>query len=77
MKVIKIKATPNESVIKMLEQYLEYAKQGEIANIAIVARRNDGQYLTAASSTSSGPEDAAIYIEIAMRKLGFALRSEA
>lgn len=77
MKVVKIEAATNKDAVKMLEQYLTYAKSGEIINVAIIAKRQDGQYVTAASSTSSGPEDAAIYIEIAMRKLGFALRSEA
>lgn len=71
-----IKATTphNENAITLLEQWLEDAKAGEIISVGIIGKRIGGDWQTSFSSSDNRLEDAAMLIELAMRRLGFAQR---
>lgn len=71
-----IKDTPphNEHAIAMLEEWLEDAKSGEIITVAIVGKRIGGEWQTGMSSSQNRLEDAAMLIELGMRRLGFKQR---
>lgn len=70
-----IKATTphNENAIAMLEQWLEDAKNGEVISVGIVGKRVGGEWQTGFSSSDNRLEDAAMLLELGMRRLGFAL----
>lgn len=70
-----IKATTphNENAIAMLEQWLEDAKNGEVISVGIVGKRVGGEWQTGFSSSDNRLEDAAMVLELGMRRLGFAL----
>lgn len=71
-----IKATipHNEHAIAMLEEWLEAAKDGEIISVGLIGKRIGGGWQTSFSSSDNGLEDAAMLIELGMRRLGFAQR---
>ena len=71
-----IKATTphNENVITMLEEWLEAAKDGEIISVGLIGTRVGGEWQTAFSSSDNSLEDAAMLIELGMRRLGFKQR---
>ena len=70
-----IKATTphNENAIAMLEQWLEDAKAGEVISVGIVGKRIGNEWQTSFSSSDNRLEDAAMLLELVMRRLGFAL----
>lgn len=68
---IKVTTADNSDVINMLEQWLETAKAGELINVGLVGKRVGGQWQTSFSSSDNGLEDAAMLIELGMRRLGF------
>ena len=71
-----IKATTphNENVITMLEEWLEAAKDGKIISVGLIGKRVGGEWQTSFSSSDNGLEDAAMLLELGMRRLGFAQR---
>ncbi len=68
---IKATTPDNSEAIEMLEQWLEDAKSGEIVTVAIVGKRVGGEWQTGMSSSQNRLEDAAMLIELGMRRLGF------
>lgn len=69
---IKATTPDNSNAINMLEQWLEDAKAGEIITVGLIGKRPGGEWQTAMSSSSNRLEDAAMLIELGMRRLGFA-----
>ena len=69
---IKITTADNSDAVNMLEQWLEDAKAGEIITVGLVGKRVGGEWQTAMSKSANGLEDAAMLIELGMRRLGFA-----
>lgn len=67
--------TPNNSdTVQLLEEWLEDAKAGNIITVGLVARRPGGEWQTGMSGSQNRLEDAAMLIELALRRLGFALK---
>ena len=68
-----LKATTphNENAIAMLEKWLEDAKAGEIITVGVIGKRVGGEWQTGFSSSDNSLEDAAMLIELGMRRLGF------
>ena len=71
---IKAVGLNNEDVILLLEQWLQDAKDGQIVSVGIVGKRTGGEWQTSMSRSDNGLEDAAMLIELGMRRLGFAQR---
>ena len=71
---IKATTPDNSDAIAMLEQWLEDAKDGQIITVGLIAKRIGGEWQTAMSSSQSSLEDAAMLIELGMRRLGFKQR---
>ena len=69
---IKVTTADNSDVVNMLERWLEYAKAGEIITVGLIGKRVGGEWQTAMSKSENGLEDAAMLIELGMRRLGFA-----
>ena len=68
-------ATPdNGDCIALLEQWLDDAKAGEIVTVGLVGKRVGGEWQTAMSSSQNSLEDAAMLIELGIRRLGFKQR---
>ncbi len=74
IKTLNVTAAHSAEAIKMLEDWLEQAKNGEIVTVALAARRKGGEWQTGMSTSDNRLEDAAMLIELGMRRLGFALR---
>ena len=64
----------NGDCIALLEQWLEDARAGEIVTVGVVGKRVGGEWQTAMSSSQNGLEDAAMLIELGIRRLGFKQR---
>lgn len=73
---IKATSPDNSEAIKMLEAWLEDARAGELLTVALVGKRIGGEWQTGMSSSQSGLEDAAMLMELAMRRLGFTQRKD-
>ena len=71
---IKATTPDNTDAIRLLEQWLEDAKSGDLVTVALTGRRIGGEWQTAMSNSHNGLEDAAMLIELAMRRLGFTQR---
>lgn len=71
---IKATTPDNSDAIAMLEQWLEDAKAGEIVTVGLVGKRVGGEWQTGFSSSNNGLEDAAMLIELGIRRLGFKQR---
>jgi hypothetical protein len=71
---IKATAPHNENAIAMLEEWLEAAKDGEIVSVGLVGKRVGGEWQTSFSSSDNGLEDAAMLLELGIRRLGFVQR---
>lgn len=71
---IKAVGPNNEDVILLLEQWLQDAKDGQIVSVGIVGKRTGGEWQTQMSRSENALEDAAMLIELGMRRLGFAQR---
>ncbi len=61
----------NQDVIDMLEYWLNDAKNGEIVSIGIVGLRTGGEWQTGFSRSDDGLRDAAMLMELAIRRMGF------
>ena len=68
---IKATAPDNTDAVRMLEQWLEDAKSGELVTVALIGKRIGGEWQTGMSRSQNGLEDAAMLLELAMRRLGF------
>jgi hypothetical protein len=68
---LKATTPDNADCIALLEQWLEDARAGEIVTVAIVGKRIGGEWQTGMSSSQNRLEDAAMLIELGMRRLGF------
>jgi hypothetical protein len=71
---IKATTPDNSDCIALLEQWLEDAKDGQIVTVGLVGKRIGGEWQTAMSSSQNSLEDAAMLIELGMRRLGFKQR---
>ena len=71
---IKATTPDNSDAIVLLEQWLEDAKDGQIVTVGLVGKRIGGEWQTAMSSSQNSLEDAAMLIELGMRRLGFIQR---
>lgn len=69
---IKVTTVDNSDAVSMLEQWLEDAKDGQIIRVGIIGKRVGGEWQTSFSRSDNGLEDAAMLIELGMRRLGFA-----
>jgi hypothetical protein len=69
---LKATTADNSDTVNMLEQWLEDAKAGEIITVGLVGKRVGGEWQTAMSKSANGLEDAAMLIELGLRRLGFA-----
>lgn len=74
IKPLNVTAAHSAEAIKMLEDWLEQAKSGEIVTVALAGKRKGGEWQTGMSTSDNRLEDAAMLIELGMRRLGFALR---
>jgi hypothetical protein len=71
MEQVKIFAPkPQLAVIEMLERQLERARAGEISRLGIVFEQPDGCWGSEFSRSDDSRVDAAMLIELAMRRLG-------
>lgn len=68
---IKATSPNNDDVINILEKWLDEARAGEIITVGVIGKRIGGQWQTGFSSSDNGLEDAAMLIELGMRRLGF------
>lgn len=71
---IKATAPHNENVITMLEEWLEVAKNGKIISVGLIGKRVGGEWQTSFSSSDNRLEDAAMLLELGIRRLGFVQR---
>ncbi len=71
---IKVTTPDNTDAVRMLEQWLEDAKSGDLVTVALVGKRVGGEWQTGMSKSQNGLEDAAMLLELAMRRLGFVQR---
>jgi len=71
---IKATTPDNTDAVRMLEQWLEDAKSGDLVTVALVGKRVGGEWQTGMSKSQNGLEDAAMLLELAMRRLGFVQR---
>lgn len=69
---IKVTTVDNSDAVSMLEQWLEDAKDGQIIRVGLIGKRVGGEWQTSFSRSDNGLEDAAMLIELGMRRLGFA-----
>jgi hypothetical protein len=69
---IKAVSPNNDNTIAVLEDWLEMAKSGELVTVGLVGKRASGGWQTGMSSSDNGLEDAAMLIELGLRRLGFA-----
>lgn len=69
---IKVTTVDNSDAVSMLEQWLEDAKDGQIIRVGLIGKRVGGEWQTSFSRSDNGLEDAAMLIELSMRRLGFA-----
>lgn len=71
---IKATTPDNTDTVALLEQWLEDAKSGDLVTVAMAGKRIGGEWQTAMSSSNNRLEDAAMLLELAMRRLGFLQR---
>ena len=71
---IKATTPDNGDAIAMLEQWLDDAKNGKIVTVALVGKLIGGEWQTGMSSSQNSLEDAAMLIELGIRRLGFKQR---
>jgi hypothetical protein len=69
---IKAVSPNNDNTIAVLEDWLEMAKSGELISVGLIGKRTGGDWQTAFSSSDNRLEDAAMLIELGLRRLGFA-----
>ena len=66
--------TSDTDVVPMLERYLAQAKAGEITRLGVVFEKPGGKWGSEFSYSEDARGDAAMLMELAMRRLGFALK---
>ena len=71
---IKAVGPNNSDAVQMLEEWLQAAKDGQIISVGLVGKRVGGEWQTSMSASENALEDAAMLIELGMRRLGFAQR---
>lgn len=67
----EIKRQPNQDVIDLLESNLERARRGEIIRCGIIYELGAQGWGTAFSSSTDSRIDAAMLMQLAMRRMGF------
>lgn len=70
-KFIKPASLSNEAAIAMLRDWLAEAEAGNLVTVALAGKRIGGEWQTGMSHSDNGLEDAAMLLELAMRRLGF------
>jgi len=71
---IKVASPHTQNAINLLESWLKEAKAGNVISVGIVGKRTGGEWATAMSSSDNGLEDAAMLIELGIRRMGFVQR---
>jgi hypothetical protein len=71
---IKATTPDNSECILILEQWLEDAKAGALLSVGLIGKRVGGEWQTGFSSSDNSLEDAAMLIELGIRRLGFKQR---
>lgn len=66
----------NEDTIQMLTEWLRQAEDGELVTVGLVGKRIGGEWQTGMSRSDNSLEDAAMLIELGMRRLGFVIRGK-
>ena len=61
----------SDNALAMLESWMEMAKRGEIVSVGLIGLGNNGEWRTAFSASPNGLMDAAMLMELAIRRLGF------
>lgn len=73
--IIKPFITPvnanNKDVIEILEDWLKEARSGKLVSVGLVGKRIGGEWQTGMSASSNRLEDAAMLLELTIRRLGF------
>ena len=72
--IVRPVETHNAHAIRMLEEWLEDARAGNVVTVAIVGKRIGNEWQTGMSASDNALEDAAMLLEIAIRRLGFVQR---
>jgi hypothetical protein len=70
---VAVVSTVNPTVVEMLEHWLEQAKAGELISLGAIGQRTNGEWQTGYSSSEHALLDAAMMIELAIRRMGFKL----
>jgi hypothetical protein len=72
MNVLELrKPDANSEVVDLLERCLRNAREGVLVSVGIVALRNGGEWETSFSASPNALMDAAMLMELAVRRLGF------
>lgn len=61
----------NEDAVRLLTEWLELARRGELKSVGLVGMRQGDTWMTAFSSSSDRLHDTALLLELAIRRLGF------
>lgn len=61
----------NEDTIQMLTEWLRQAEDGELVTVGLVGKLIGGEWQSGMSYSTNRLEDAAMLIELGMRRLGF------
>lgn len=57
--------------IAMLESWIDMAKRGDVVSVGLIGLGANGEWRTAFSASPNGLMDAAMLMELAIRRLGF------
>jgi hypothetical protein len=68
---VTVVSTVNPTVVEMLEHWLAQAKSGELISLGAIGKRTNGEWQTGYSSSQDALLDAAMMIELAIRRMGF------
>jgi len=61
----------NADCVAILSDWLEKAQAGEIVTVGLIGKCVGGEWQTGMSASANSLEDAAMLMQLAMRRLGF------
>lgn len=70
----KIHEKSKEDMLEMLDRYKQLVDSGEVVRLGIVTERSGGNWGTEFSYSEDNRLDAAMLLELALRRLGFATK---
>ncbi|CAB4134716.1 hypothetical protein UFOVP274_50 [uncultured Caudovirales phage] len=71
MKIRELKKPVDDSTVTILREWLQQAEEGTLISVCIAGKRVGGEWQSGTSASQNGLEDAAMMMELAMRRLGF------